>query len=65
MTWKQIDRYHLRNGDWTITKMTLANGSKYGLWQGSANKGFFDTANEAKEKHKQLTEGNENERAAN
>lgn len=56
MTWKQIDRYHLEHNGWTIAKMTLANGSKYGLFHGNVNKGFFDTANEAKEKHKELTE---------
>lgn len=59
MTWKQIDRYHLENNGWTITKMTLANGSKYGLWQSNANKGFFETANEAKEKYKELTKEQE------
>lgn len=56
MNWKQIDRYHLENNGWTIAKMNLANGSKYGLFHGNEIKGFFDTANEAKEKHKELTE---------
>lgn len=54
--WKRVDAYHLRNGEWTISKMTLANGSKYGLWHEKVNHGFFNTAEEAKAKHKELTE---------
>jgi len=54
--WTQIDRYHLKNGEWTISKMTLKNGSKYGLWHGKDSRGFYETSDEAKEKHKELTE---------
>lgn len=52
--WKPIDKYHLRNGDWTISKMKLANGAKYGLWQGNKNNGYFDSADEAKAKYEEL-----------
>jgi len=52
--WKPIDKYHLRNGDWTISKMKLANGAKYGLWEKNINKGFFDTSDEAKAKYEEL-----------
>ena len=55
--WKPIDKYHLRNGDWTISKMKLANGAKYGLWQGSVSRGFYETSDEAKEQFNQLTKG--------
>lgn len=53
--WKPIDKYHLRNGDWTISKMKLKNGSKYGLWHVNVSKGFFETADEAKAKYTELT----------
>lgn len=52
--WKPIDKYHLRNGDWTISKMKLANGSKYGLWQGNVSRGFYETSDEAKAKYEEL-----------
>lgn len=53
--WKPIDKYHLRNGEWTISKMKLANGAKYGLWQGNVSRGFYETADEAKAKYTELT----------
>jgi hypothetical protein len=52
--WKQINPYYLEHNGWTISKMTLANGTKYGLWQGNVNKGFFDTADEAKAEYTEL-----------
>lgn len=52
--WRQIDAYHLRNGGWTISKMKLANGSKYALWEGTKNCGFYDSADEAKAKYGEL-----------
>lgn len=55
--WTSIDKYHLRNGDWTISKMKLKNGSKYALWQGNVSRGFYETADEAKAKYIQLMEG--------
>jgi hypothetical protein len=55
--WASIDKYHLRNGDWTISKMKLANGAKYALWHGNVSRGFYETADEAKAKFIQLTEG--------
>jgi predicted secreted acid phosphatase len=53
--WKQINPYYLEKDGWTISKMTLANGTKYGLWEGNVNKGFFDTADEAKQKYESLS----------
>jgi hypothetical protein len=53
--WKQINPYYLEQNGWTISKMTLANGTKYGLWQGNVNKGFFDSADEAKQKYESLS----------
>lgn len=38
--WKQMDKYHLRLGDWTIAKMALANGAKYALWEGKVALNF-------------------------
>lgn len=52
--WKKINPYYLEHNGWTISKMTLANGTKYGLWQGNVNKGFFDTAQQAKDKYMEL-----------
>jgi hypothetical protein len=52
--WKQIDKWYLKLDDWTISKMKLKNGSKYALWQGNLNKGFFETADEAKAKYEEL-----------
>jgi hypothetical protein len=54
--WKQINPYYLEKDGWTISKMTLANGTKYGLWQGNVNKGFFDSADEAKAKYVELNQ---------
>jgi hypothetical protein len=53
--WKQIDQYHLRNEGWTISKMKLANGTKYALWNNKENHGFFDSAEEAKQWYEELT----------
>jgi hypothetical protein len=53
--WKQINPYYLEQNGWTISKMTLANGTRYGLWEGSVNKGFFDTSDEAKKVYEELT----------
>jgi hypothetical protein len=53
--WKQINPYYLEQNGWTISKMTLANGTKYGLWHGNVNKGFFDSADEAKKVYEELT----------
>lgn len=52
--WNPVDAYHLRNGDWTISKMKLANGAKYGLWNGTTNRGYFDSADEAKQRYEEL-----------
>lgn len=52
--WNPIDKYHLRNGEWTISKMKLANGAKYALWQGNVSKGFYETADEAKQRYEEL-----------
>lgn len=53
--WKPIDAYHLRNGDWTISKMKLADGTKYALWNKNENHGYYASADEAKAKHGELT----------
>ena len=52
--WKQIDKWYLKLDDWTISKMKLKNGSKYGLWQGNVSKGFYETADEAKQRYEEL-----------
>jgi len=42
LKWKQIDNWHLRSGDWTITK-ALNVPLPYGLYFQSRSLGFFET----------------------
>jgi hypothetical protein len=54
--WKPIDKCHLENYGWTITKSHDPKSLyPYGLWQGNVNKGFYETADEAKAKYEELT----------
>lgn len=53
MSWQQIDKWHMRNGDWTIDK-AMNVPFPYGLWHGKESKGFFRTADEAKQRYEEL-----------
>lgn len=52
--WKKCNDYYLERDGWTISKMKLANGAKYGLWQGNVSRGYFDSADEAKQRYEEL-----------
>ena len=52
MQWKEIDKYHITSGIWTIAKYFSPTGIKYGLSKGNKNLGYYDTAEEAKRKAK-------------
>lgn len=51
--WKQIDNYHLRLGDWTISK-ALNVPLPYALWNKYKSHGFFKTLDEAKAKYESI-----------
>ena len=53
--WKKIDKYHIRLDDWTIAKMHTKDSTKYALWNGKDNHGYFDNADEAKAKYEELS----------
>lgn len=53
--WKKMNDYYLENNGWTISKMNLKNSTKYGLWEANVNRGFYETADEAKKKHEVLS----------
>jgi len=53
--WVKRNDYYLERDGWTIAKLTLKNGTKYALWQGNKNNGYFDSAEEAKQQYEELT----------
>jgi hypothetical protein len=52
MQWKEIDKYHISSGAWTIAKYFSPTGVKYGLSHRNKNLGYFDTVEQAKRKAK-------------
>lgn|GEM_PF-1548881 len=63
MAWVEVDQYHAKNGNWTMTKngkKELGN-LKFGLFEGGKFKAVCNTQKEAVMKHKQLTEELKNE----
>lgn len=48
MQWKEIDKYHISSGSWTIAKYFSPTGIKYGLSQRNKNLGYYNTLEEAK-----------------
>ena len=48
-TWIKISNYCIKSGDWTIAKYNVAGGVKYGLYHLNESKGFYLTADDAKE----------------
>jgi hypothetical protein len=52
--WIKKNEYYLENNGWTICK-TGKTLVRYGLYQGSINRGWFDTSAEAIAKWKELT----------
>jgi len=51
--WRQIDPYHLRNGDWTISK-AINVPLPYGLWHSGKYHGHFATLEAAKTEFERL-----------
>jgi hypothetical protein len=52
MQWKEIDKYHITSGIWTIAKYFSPTGIKYGLSKMNKNLGYYDTLEKAKRKAK-------------
>lgn len=57
MSWVNVDKYHLREGEWTISKMLSGETVAYQLWKNKELIEQFDTSEEAK-KHKGIICGN-------
>jgi hypothetical protein len=55
--WIKQDAYHIKNGEWIIAKYFSADKVKYGLSHANRSLGFFDSADSAKAKWKELTNG--------
>ena len=49
MQWERVDEYHIKSGEWTISKCATGSDVKYALWQGSAVINVFNTSAEAKQ----------------
>lgn len=47
-------KYFLQRDGWTIAKMNLITCSKYALYHGTKNCGYYATADEAKSKYMEL-----------
>ena len=55
MRWLKLDNYCIKSDEWFIAKYYKADGTvKYGLSNKNINHGYFDTANDAKDKAKEL-----------
>lgn len=56
MTWERIDQWHMRNGEWTITKPGKPElySMPYGLHHDQRNHGYFKTAEAAIAAHAEL-----------
>ena len=48
MLWKEIDKYHITSGAWTIAKYFSPTKVKYGLSKMNKNLGYYDTLEKAK-----------------
>ena len=55
--WLKKDAYHIKNGEWIIAKYYSAEKVKYQLSYGNKSHGFFNDADSAKAKFKELTNG--------
>lgn len=54
--WKVIDNYHMKNGDFTITKAVNVK-YPYGLYHLNKSYGYFETSDEAKQRYEELNNG--------
>lgn len=52
--WKKRNDYYIECEGWTIAKLKVNNVTKYALWQGNKNNGYFDSADEAKQRYEEL-----------
>lgn len=50
MLWKEIDKYHISSGSWTIAKYFSPTGVKYGISKMNKNLGYYDTLEKAKQR---------------
>ena len=49
MKWTQIDKYHMRSGEWIICKCSVGGMARYQLWDGQRMVDVYDSAEEAKQ----------------
>ena len=62
MKWLKLDNYCLKSGEYFIAKYYLADGGiKYGLSHFNTNHGYFDSADEAKNKALRVVLGEKND----
>ena len=56
MAWVQVNKYHLKNGNWTISKSSSESSiNPYGLHENlNIDHGYFKTADEAKAKYAEV-----------
>lgn len=53
--WKQINKYFLQNGSWTISKSYIRDIPKYSLFDdGKRIDGVFDSSDDAIKKYEEL-----------
>lgn len=53
--WKKMDNYHMKNGEWTISKSHSPSSIyPYGLHHNATLHGHFKTLKEAQAKHGEL-----------
>jgi hypothetical protein len=52
--WLKKNNYYIQNGEYTIAKTGIEEWTRYTLYHGTKRIETFLTANEAKEKHKEL-----------
>lgn len=48
MEWKQVSKYNMTSGEWTISKALVGDSARYLLWRGDELMGGFDSADESK-----------------
>jgi hypothetical protein len=52
--WLQIDKYHVRSGDWTIAKVWVDGVPGYMVYNARKLVGVYDSAKEAMQRAKQI-----------
>jgi hypothetical protein len=54
MKWVQVDKYHMKSGDFILAKYFSYDKVQYGISKNNVNYGYFANVNDAKQKAKEL-----------